>query len=256
MKKWLIIFGIIVVVVIALIFAGLSNLGLIIKNAINSYGPGITKTDLSVGDVSVSLFSGKAKLKDFYLGNPGGFKSPQAVKVKSIAVDVDEKSINKDVIVIDRIEILQPEISYEMKNGTDNFKKILDNMKRDNAPKEKSSEIKDGKKGKEQKIIIKDLLITDGKVNVTTQFLAEKNISIPLPEIHLANIGNAENGTTPEEIAKQILQSLQENLTSAAVTDAINSQLKDLGINVDVFGKRGQKDLDKLTNKLKGLLGK
>ena len=91
---------------VIVLVVGLSNLGPVIKSAVNTYGPEITKTDVRLGDVKVSLFSAEAQLKDFYLGNPKGFKSPQAMKVRSIKMDVNEKSITTDTIVVDRIEVV------------------------------------------------------------------------------------------------------------------------------------------------------
>ena len=87
----------------------------------------MTKTDLRINDVSISLFSGEAKLKDFYLGNPKGFKSLEAMSVNAIYADVDEKSISRDPIIIDRIEVAGPKITYEKVARTDNFKTILNN---------------------------------------------------------------------------------------------------------------------------------
>ena len=63
MKKWVLIgIGLLVIVVIVLV-VGISNLGPIIKKAVNTYGPKITKTEVRLGDVDVSLFSAKARLK-------------------------------------------------------------------------------------------------------------------------------------------------------------------------------------------------
>src|SRR4030042_5373678 len=145
MKKWIFIgAGVVIVIIIIILVVGISKIGPMIKTAVNTYGPGITKTDLRLGDVGVSLFSGEVKLKEFYLGNPKGFTSPQAMKGKSIFVNVDEKSVLKDPIVIDKIEIAGPEITYEKTAGTDNFMAIMDNVKRSvstgESPKEKSKE--------------------------------------------------------------------------------------------------------------------
>jgi len=115
MKKWLYVEIGAIVVVIAIINFGLSNLGPIIKKAVNSYGPKITKTELHVDDVGVSIFSAEAKIKIFFLGNPSGFKTPSAMEVGSVLVDVDEKSLSNNTIVIDRIEVIRPEITYEKK---------------------------------------------------------------------------------------------------------------------------------------------
>ena len=59
MKKWIYIGIGAIVVVIAIIIFGLSNLGPIIKQAVNSSGPKITKTKLHVDDVGISIFSGE-----------------------------------------------------------------------------------------------------------------------------------------------------------------------------------------------------
>jgi len=115
MKKWPYVGIGAIVVVIAIIIFGLSNLGPIIKKAVNSYGPKITKTELHVDDVGVSIFSAEAKIKNFFLGNPSGFKTPSAMEVGSVLVDVDEKSLSNNTIVIDRIEVIRPEITYEKK---------------------------------------------------------------------------------------------------------------------------------------------
>jgi len=110
MKKWIYIGIGTIVVVVAIIIFGLSNLGPVIKQAVNSYGPNITKTELHVDDVGVSIFSAQAKIKQFFLGNPAGFKTPSAMKVRSILVNVDEKSLTSSTIVIDRIEVINPDI--------------------------------------------------------------------------------------------------------------------------------------------------
>ena len=70
-----------------------TNLGPMIKTAVNKYGPEITQTDVRLGAVDISIFSAEAKLKDFLLGNPKGFASPHAMKVGAINLNVDEKSI-------------------------------------------------------------------------------------------------------------------------------------------------------------------
>ena len=129
MKKWILISGGVLVVIIAVVLVvGVLKLGPIIKKAVNTYGPGITNTDMRLADVDVSIFSAKAELKGFYLGNPKGFQSPQAMTVGGIYLDVDEGSLTGDTIIIDKIEVVAPQITYEKKKGTDNFQTILNNV--------------------------------------------------------------------------------------------------------------------------------
>ena len=166
MKKWILIgLGAIVVIVAIIVIVGLSNLGPIIKQAVNTYGPKITKTQLSVDDVSVSIFTAEAKIKKFFLGNPKGFKTPSAMKVGSVFLNVDEGSLQSDTIVIERIEVKSPEITYEKKGKIDNFNTILNNVKK-SAGSGKSSKKESEKEGPEKKIIIRNFDVTSGKVNL------------------------------------------------------------------------------------------
>ncbi len=51
---------------------GVSNLGSIIRRTVSAYGPKMRKTDVPVADVNVSIFSGKANIKDLFLGKTKG----------------------------------------------------------------------------------------------------------------------------------------------------------------------------------------
>lgn len=273
MKKLLIAGGIIVVAIVVLIVLTLSNLGPIVKEAVNTVGPQITKTEVSVGDVSLSIFNGEAKIKDFLLGNPQGFKSAQAMSVGSVYVDVDEKSITQNPIVINKIEIVAPQITYEKISGTDNFQSLLKNMQSSAKAANKTAskpEAKGDTDGK--KIVINEVIIKDGKVNLTMAALAGKEITAPLPYIHLKDIGKEKNGATPAEAFEQIFSSLYSNISADSVTAVLNDQLKQLG-NIKELGTEGLKtgtdaakkaidsategvDLKSAADGIKGLFGK
>ena len=265
MKKWLVIgMGFLVIVIIVLV-VGISNLGPIIKKAVNTYGPKITKTEVHLGDVDVSILSAKAKLKDFYLGNPKGFKSPDALKVGAIYVDMDEASVTKETIVIEKIEVVGPQITYERARGTDNFKSILNNVEEAVGTGEPSKKHAD-KEG-EKKILIRDFVLRDGKVHLSTSMLGGKSISAPLPDIHLKDIGSKQGGVSPAKAFEEILQALYTGITSPAVSDALNEGLRAIGSEVETLGKGAERELqsaggsakretEKVTDKVKGLFGK
>jgi len=264
MKKWILIgAGIVVAVIIVAVIMIASNLGPMIQKAVNTYGPGITKTKVSLGDVSVSLFSGKAKLKNFFLGNPEGFKSPYAMKVGAIHVDIDEKSITSDTVIIDRIEVSSPDISYEKIKGTDNFQNILNNVKSSLGAEKQTGKKQQEQKESGKKIMIRDFIVKDGKVNLTMSLLGGKSISAPLPDIHLKDIGKQKGGASPAEAFNQVFQSLYAKITSPAVTDTLNKGLKSLGANLKVLGsgsteqlKSVQEGAEKSVEGIKGKLNK
>jgi len=267
MKKWIFIgSGAVVIIIVILLVVGLSNLGPMIKNAVNTYGPEITKTDVLLEDVSVSLFSAQAKLKELYLGNPEGFKSPQAMKAGSIYIDVDEGSLTGDVIIIDKIEVVAPEITYEKKRGTDNFMTILSNVTKA-VGADRASEKQSGKKGEGKRILIRNFIVKDGKVNLAMTILGGKSISSPLPDIHLKDIGKKKGGASPAEAFKEIFAALYAKITSPAVTDTLNKGLKALGTTMEAVSVGAKKQLETagegvkkgagaVSDKVKGLFGK
>jgi len=255
MKKLLIIGAGLIVIIIIVLAIGLSKLGPVIKTAVNTYGPQLTKTELSLGDVSISLLSGKVELKDFLLGNPRGFTSPEALSVGKIFIDIDSKSITKDTIVIHTIEVLAPAITYERGRRTDNFKTIINNVnsysgsadsKNATSPKEPSSEA--GKK-----ILIEDFILKQGTVTLATTLKGGKSISTRLPDIHLTNIGGAGQGASPQQVTQEIFKALYGEITSRAVTDTLNQELKALEKSLGTAGEDVKKQAGGV---LKGLFGK
>jgi hypothetical protein len=271
MKKWIFIgLGAIVVLLIVVVVVGISKLGPIVKMAVNTYGPEITDTELHVDDVGISIFSAEAKLKKFFLGNPKGFKSPSAMKVGSIHVDVDEGSLTQDTIIITKVEVVGPEITYEKRGKTDNFQSILNNVQK-NVPKGESAKKEPAKEGPGKQLIINDFIIKNGKVNLAMEVpggvLDDQEIKADLPDIHLKDIGKKEGGASPAEIAQEIFAALYGKLQSPMVMGALNDQLKNLGVgSIDDIEKAAKgaagiatgagEKAEGVTDKVKGLFQK
>jgi hypothetical protein len=230
MKKFLIAGMVVIVLIVAVVFLTLSNLGPLVKKTVNTVGPQITKTDVEVADVSISIFSGEAKIKGFVLGNPKGFKSSEAMKVGSIYVDIDEGTITKNPIVINKIEIIGPEITYERIKGSDNFQTLLKNIQ-GSAKAEKKTAANTDKDSDKQgtKIVINNVIVKNGKVKLTMAALAGKEITADLPDIHLKDIGKKKDGATPAEAFEQIFSAIYGSISADSVTQIFNDGLKQLG---------------------------
>lgn len=269
MKKWIFIGGgAVVVMIVVVLIVGVSNLGPMIKKAVNTYGPEMTKTEISLGDVSVSLLSAEAELKSFFLGNPKGFKSPQAMSVGSIFVNIDEKSITGDTIIVDRIEVVAPELTYEKIRDTDNFQTILNNVKKAvgaDSTAGKTSE--KSKKDADKKILIKNFIVRDGKVNLAMSILGGETLSTGLPDIHLKDVGKTKEGTSPADAFEEIFAALYTKVTSPEVTSVFNKGIKDLTATTKAATDEAKKQLKSAsegtkeevkttTDKLKGFFDK
>jgi len=255
MKKWFLIGGAVVVIIIIVLVIGISNLGPMIRKGVNTYGPKMTKTEVRLSDVDVSIFSGEAKLKDFYLGNPKGFKSPDAMKVGSIYVDVDEGSVTGETIIIDKIEVVGPDITYEKARGTDNFKTILNNIKKA-VGKGKPSKKQTEQEAEGKRILIRDFIVRNGKVNLAVSILGGKSVSAVLPDIHLKDVGKKKEGVSPAKAFEEVFAALYGGITSTAVTDSLNQGIKALGSGIEEVSEGAKKELEGVTDKVKGLFGK
>jgi hypothetical protein len=192
------------------------------------------------------------------------------MKVGSIYVDVDEGSITKDTIIINKVEVAGPEITYEKRGKSDNFKSILNNVQK-NVPKGKTAEKKPAEEGPGKKLIINDFIIKNGKVNLAAEIpggvLGDREIKADLPDIHLKDIGKKKGGASAAEVAKEIVAALYGKIKSPAVMGALNDQLKKLsGVGLDEIDKTVKgaaglagdagKEAEGVADKVKGLFKK
>ena len=66
-----------------------------IKAGIETIGPKITKTSVNVGSVTLSPLTGKGQIKGLVIGNPHGFTSEAAIKVKDFTIKIVPSSLKK-----------------------------------------------------------------------------------------------------------------------------------------------------------------
>jgi len=116
--------GLVVVIVIAVIVGAVFFAGDAIKAAVEEMGPKLTKSEVKLAKVDLSLSSGAAALSGLKIGNPGGFNTSHAFKLENISVKIDTGSIGKDTIVIKEIIIDSPDVIAEFKKFDVNPLKI------------------------------------------------------------------------------------------------------------------------------------
>ena len=120
MKKIILGIGIslIIVILIGLVWFGLSLDG-IVKRGVETVGPKLTKVDIKLEQVRLSLFSGAGQISGLVVGNPEGFQTPHAIRVGSSTLVVQPASLLSGKIVIKTIKVEAPEITLETGlNGT------------------------------------------------------------------------------------------------------------------------------------------
>ncbi|MDE2029705.1 MAG: AsmA family protein, partial [Alphaproteobacteria bacterium] len=173
-----------------------SNLGSVIKSTVDKYGSAATQATVHLGGVDLSLTSGEGSLSDLSVGSPKGFSADQALYLGKISVRLDPKSVTGNgPIVIKQVVIDKPQVMYEVTaTGDSNLKTIARNAENyansfGGGKKKAAAKPAAEEKAPARKIIIEDLSITNGQVAITQPMLQGKQLSAPLPTIHVRNIG-------------------------------------------------------------------
>ena len=246
-----IVIGLLVLIVIGVIVVGLF-LGKIVKAGIETVGPKITQTTLTVDAVDLSLLTGSVKVKGLVVGSPAGYKAPNVISVGVAAVRVSPMSLLSDKIVVKSIKVEAPEITFEGNPlGANNLKKIQDNVNAaaanfqsplsTNQPPKTAAPAKPG-----AKFEVDDFLITGAKVHIGT------GATVPLPDIHLTDLGKGPEGITASDLTKRVLTEVISG-TLTAVESAATNIGKDAGKSAENLGKEG---VNKITTGIGGLLKK
>ncbi len=122
-------------------------LGPVVKPVVNKTVPDFTGTAFNLGKFHINPYTCYFELGEMFLENPEGFGEKTAVSLGNFVLDVDTATINKDVIVVENVELSDMFVSY-VKNGEGkyNFEVIADNASAKEAKLE-AEEAASGAKG-------------------------------------------------------------------------------------------------------------
>lgn len=229
--KILVALAVIAAIAVAVLFMSLNS---IVKNGVTSFGPEVIKAPIQLDGVSISALSGSGEIRGLVIGNPDGFKTPNAVKLGTASLQVKPMSLLGDKIVVQSIKADGAEITFEGSLSGSNLSKIQENVDAyvanlvGPAGKEEKKPATPGKK-----LQVDEILITNTKINLSMTILGGKSATIPLPDIKLNNLGQGEQGVTPAEVIKVVLKEVMTKTTAAvsgflsgagkAITDAAKS---------------------------------
>ena len=222
--------GVTLVVVLGMsgVYMGRNDL---IKHTVEKIGPKYTQTTVLLGEVKFNPFQGHLTLKDLHIGNPKGFSERDLFSLGSISIDLQPKTVLSKKIIIDRIMVDNVFASYEIANGTNNIdalqKNILGNPKpaAQNAPAPAAG---NEKEKPAKAVVIKDLTVKDAKVSAAISGIS---MTLPLPTIHMTDIGE-EKPSTFKEVLKSIINVFSTETLNAianATAEALKSGANSLG---------------------------
>jgi len=220
--------GILALIAAAGLFFLVSRLDRIVAAAIEKYGSEATGTKVEVSSVRIRLKAGEGSIRNLSIGNPPGFSAPDAFRMENITVAMNTGSVTRNPVVIDRVMISAPRITYEIdESGRTNIDAIRSRvgMAEDEAEDEGSSRNRGRRTdGGEKRILIKSLIIENGEVTVQAATLPGKPVNVSLPRIELRNLGGR-RGASPGEIATQVLGPLVNQVIQAATRTGIGQYM-------------------------------
>lgn len=236
MKKILIGLCVVLVAVAGGIFYLTQNAHKIIQAVVEEQGSSVTQVPVKLSSVELSLSDLKAGLHGLTVGNPDGFKTDQAISLGEVSVKISE-DWSMDLIVIEEVMIRAPEVTYEIGSDGSNIDAIQRNVEKSTGGSADSSDTASSSDSGETgpKVVINNLYIKDGKINVSASFMDGQSLSTGLPDIHLQDIGKESGGASPAEIADQIISSITKYSSSAAGSLDLSS----LGL-ADISGKAAE----------------
>jgi hypothetical protein len=215
MKKLLVIGGILVGLGIVGVIVTAFFLGNIVTAGVNRFAPQITQTTVVLSGASISPLSGSGTLSGLVVGNPKGWSDANLCSLGKIHLEVQPFSILGDHVIINEISIEAPEFNYETKivasNVGDLLKTIGEISGSAAAPQATT------KTGKPIKFEVKKFHLQNGWVRVGVGPAALK---LPMPPVELDDIGTAQGGITPDQLAFAVMRSVTPSIIAATTQAA------------------------------------
>jgi hypothetical protein len=229
-----------VVVAVAVVFLSLNS---IVKKGVETAGPQMTKVEVRLGSADISPLSGSGSLNQLFVGNPDGYKTPFAMQMGSIMVGVKLGSVFSDTVVVDETNIQDPEITLEGTLDGNNLNTILNNVKGSDTSQPQPTNAPAASGGTSKKFIVKDLVLSGAKVHINVSGFGKSVVrTVPIPDIHLQNIGNGGGGATPAQLTWQVLQPVLNEAVAVAAKELEKQGVQQLEKQLQ---KRGSSDLNR-----------
>ncbi|OHB59299.1 MAG: hypothetical protein A2167_05725 [Planctomycetes bacterium RBG_13_46_10] len=257
-----IVFSVIVIAAIIITAAVALFADRALKMAVESAGSKALNVKVKVDSADLSIFAGKAGLKNLAIDNPPGYEQQKLLELQDTKVVIQTSSLLSDTVRIKEIKLDGATLAVEQKGLSSNLQDLIKGMPQQEEPSGK-------------KLLIDTLEITNITANVKMLPIPGKTdiVTLKIPAIKMTNLGSdkkidlaALTGQIIMEIARGIIEQGLDILPKDMI-NAMNSTLGGaLNLSKDIFGEgkdkgekvlKGTEDIGKgITDGLKDLLKK
>ncbi len=236
MKKLVkILAGIVITLVVLLLVFVLTlplTIGPIVKTAAAVGGPKVLGVPVSVGSVSLRPFAGTLTIAQVKIGNPKGYAEDNAFAVEKIDVVLNIRSLMSDTIIVNKVAIDAPAISFESREGRSNFDTLLAHAKKSSAEEKAKTP---GAKKAGKKVIIEVFTLNGAKVAYSSSLTLGRAVPLMLPSVTVKDIGKDSGGASVVEAVTKVMDGIVAGLSQAAAevagkaNDVLKGTLKGAG---------------------------
>lgn len=234
--KALKVFFLIIVLMVAGLFAVYLYSGSILKKGITEAGPAIAGVPIELESISADPIKGAVKIDDLIIHNPEKFPTDYAFKINNFAFDIDPASTFRSTvhikdIVIDGATVISDGLA------ADNHRAILKNIqskiggRTPDQPDDKDSE----KSASSKKVIIDHFAFKNSSLAIFVD--GEEITKVDFPDVELKEIGTKGNAVTAAQAIAQIYGAIASETTKVltvneeVIENIARAKLKKIGIN-------------------------
>lgn len=268
MKKLIIVFFISLIIAVAGgIYYLVTNLDSLIEAAVEKFGTEAITTPVEVDRVATRLSQGSASIHGVTIANPDGFSLPHAFSLDEISVAVNLLKTGNEQIAIDLINIVSPQVFYEINAQRQGSLNVLKDKLGGGTPSASgtgtAAEKSPDSQAEALKIDIARFSFSDASLHAKIVPLDNKTYDLKLPTLVLTNLSG-----TPEQISRQVLDKLIEHTKKEIRKQGLDKELDKLKARaqqrVDEEKAKLEQQADeridaekqKAEDKLKNLLGR
>ena len=238
MKKLAIALAVIAALAVGALWWTYESLDVIVKFALEYYGPKVAGVDVRVSEVRISPTDGRGSLRGIEIGNPPGFSAPHAARIGEASVWIDPATFRSPVVLMHEIVIAEPAITYERGARATNLDVIEKRIAESAAAAQSVPTGTSPLAGEKRRYTIERFVIRGAKVTMTNNALKGQGVTFDLPEIEMKNIGKG-RGVTADEAAGLVIATVSTRIAQKVLT------------NIELLRKGG---LEGALDALKGLV--
>jgi hypothetical protein len=196
-----------VAVALVLVFFSLVYLDDMIKWAVEKEGSNLAQTEVRLESAHFDLKTRQGQLSGLTIANPPGmgYKSSHAFQLDNITVGVDLNTLLEPVVVITNLTIDGAKLVTEQLGPKTNLTELRDKIEQSS----KASGAVETPTGEEAaasnvRLMLEEFAFINASATIISEELGEKSLQVP--DIRLSNIGNREDGLTPDQLANDVLR--------------------------------------------------